>query len=143
MRFAIILVVLVVACGGPATADIAPVERPAGTISFDSGEPSTTIATSSTTAAAAADTDAQASTVTTAEIGATSPDAELVEFEALWLCDAQRQTFDSPGAVDQALNSSLGEAGIGRADYDAFKAGLSENAVARKQILDLFVTDCS
>ncbi len=138
-----LLLVVVVACGGPVSTDNAPAE-PAGTVVPASiGPPTTTSVITSTTFESIAEIDSPESAPTTEELGATGPDAELIEFEALWLCEAQRQTFDSPGAVDETLNARLGETGLARGDYDTFKAGLTDNAVARKQILDLFIANCS
>ena len=146
MKSTTLLLVLVVACGGPAIADNAPIE-PAGTVAPAISESTTTTsATTSTTVESIAETaevDGPEPAQTIEELGATGPDAELIEFEAVWLCEAQRQTFDSPGAADETLNARLGETGIARSQYDTFKAGLTEDAVARKQILDLFIAGCS
>ncbi len=142
MKLALIFMVLLAACGGPATADDAPVGAPSDTVSFQSSATTTTIAMTPTVHAGAEST-APEPPVATIDLEATGPDAELIHFESQWLCEAQRQTFDSPEAVDVALDSSLGETGISRSVYDTFKSGLSENPAARKQILDLFVGNCS
>ena len=143
MKRALILIVFVGACGGPSIAENAPVE-PAGTVSFGSDEPTaTTIAAPSTTVTTVAGVSATEPEPTPERLIATGPDAELIAFEAQWLCDVQRHTFDSPGAVDEALSANLAEAGLDRVRYDGFKEGLSVNAPSRKQVLDLFVQDCS
>ena len=142
MKFAVLLLLLVVACGGTASLDIAPAAS-TGAVPTAPSEPTSTSVVMSTTADSGSEVDAPEPTPIVEGVAATGPDAELIEFEALWLCEAQRQTFDSPGAVDETLNLRLGETGLARADYDTFKAGLSDNAGARKQILDLFVANCS
>ena len=142
MKSTTLLLVLVVACGGPAIADSAGAE-PADTVVPASSESTTTTSATSTIVESIAETDGPEPARTTEALGATGPDAGLIEFEAVWLCEAQRQTFDSPGAVDETLNARLGETGIARSQYDTFKAGLTEDAVARKQILDLFIAGCS
>lgn len=142
MKLALILVVLLAACGGPATADDAPVGAPADPVSFRSSATTTTFAMTSTVPAGAEST-APEPPPARVDLEATGPDAVLIQFESQWLCEAQRQTFGSPEAVDVALDSSLGGTGISRSVYDTFKSGLSENPAARKQILDLFVLNCS
>ena len=143
MKLAWFLIVFVAACGGPAIADNAPIE-PAGTVSFGSDSPTTTtIPASSTTVSTVAGVSATEQAPTPERLIATGPDAELIAFEAQWLCDVQRHTFDSPGAVDEDLSANLAEAGLTRTRYDGFKEGLSADAASRKQVLDLFVQDCS
>ena len=51
-------------------------------------------------------------------------DAPWVEFEARWLCDLQRSTYDDPSDVDAALADRLAEEAIVAEEYAAFKQRL-------------------
>lgn len=75
---------------------------------------------------------------------ATLDDAELllVEFEATWMCDAQRRSSVEPGVVDDARRQALEDSDLSADDYAAFRAALDERVELRQAVLARFVTIC-
>jgi hypothetical protein len=67
---------------------------------------------------------------------------DLVQFEADWVCELQRRTFVSQEAIDEALDENLVGLGIERADYDDFRAELSESQDLRESILFAYEENC-
>lgn len=69
-------------------------------------------------------------------------DSELVRFEAHWVCEVQRRTFQTPEGRDEALLENLGEAGISEADYLAFRERVNLERDLRDSILYSYQETC-
>lgn len=67
---------------------------------------------------------------------------QLVLFEANWVCELQRRTFQSPDAMQQALNDKLVGLGVERATYDAFRAEVNNSQDLRDSILYAYQENC-
>lgn len=67
---------------------------------------------------------------------------EVIAFQADWLCELQRRTFEDLDAADVALNESLASAGLSRSTYDEFLAVLPESQELRDEVLGLFAQRC-
>lgn len=136
MRVLIALVLALSACANPLADD--PVNTPAPTAA--------TVGASTSTTRGAPTTNAPTPTnVPTTSVGVPDDGQEgaLVQFEANWLCDAQRHVYNSPSEVDEALETSLSASAFSRSEYDAFKAMSGTDEAVRKEILALFVEVCS
>jgi len=66
----------------------------------------------------------------------------MTEFHVRWLCELQRRTFPDLATRDAALDETLSDAAIERADYDAFVASLDESEAARMHVRELYVERC-
>lgn len=69
-------------------------------------------------------------------------DSQLVRFEAQWVCEVQRRTFQTPNGRDEALLENLGEAGISEADYLAFRERVNLERDLRDSILYSYQETC-
>ena len=69
-------------------------------------------------------------------------DDAAVRFEAHWQCEVQRQAFDDLGALDETLGVRLGDAGLSRSDYEAFKVRLDESRSLREQVAEEYDAFC-
>ncbi len=69
-------------------------------------------------------------------------DTELVVFEAAWVCELQRRTFESPAAMDEALTENLVNNGLDRAGYDTFRGRVNGEKDLRDWILFEYQTSC-
>ncbi len=67
----------------------------------------------------------------------------LVSFEAAWVCDVQSQTFDSNGAISNALEDRLAEAGIDEQTYGEFRESINQDENLRTAIMASYQTNCS
>ncbi len=67
----------------------------------------------------------------------------LVAFEAAWVCAVQSQTFDTNGAISNALEDRLAEAGIDEQTYGEFRQSLNQNENLRVAIMAIYQADCS
>ena len=65
-----------------------------------------------------------------------------MEFQAKWVCEFQRRTFeDSSGGV-QALTEALDEAEIGQANYSSFLKRLQDSQDLRDVVLYSYQESC-
>ncbi len=67
----------------------------------------------------------------------------LVAFEAAWVCDVQSQTFDSNGAISNALEDRLAEAGIDEQTYGEFRESINQDENLRTAIMASYQVNCS
>ncbi|MEN8040099.1 MAG: hypothetical protein ABFR95_01225 [Actinomycetota bacterium] len=65
-----------------------------------------------------------------------------IELEARWQCDVQRMTFEDLAALDVELGQRISEAGLTRADYNAFKEDLSDSAELRADVSAKYAEYC-
>ncbi len=66
----------------------------------------------------------------------------LVHFEADWVCELQRRTFDSPAAMSASLEDKLAANGLSLADYQAFRGEVSNSQELRDWILFVYQESC-
>ncbi|MGH1504892.1 MAG: hypothetical protein ACRBI6_15150 [Acidimicrobiales bacterium] len=66
----------------------------------------------------------------------------LVHFEADWVCELQRRTFDSPAAMSQTLEEKLAANGLSLADYQTFRGEVSNSQELRDWILFVYQESC-
>lgn len=76
------------------------------------------------------------------DVELTDSEADLVAFEANWVCELQRRTFPSPEAIDDALNDKLNGLGVERAEYDTFRAEVNNSQDLRDSILYAYQENC-
>ena len=76
------------------------------------------------------------------DVELTDSEADLVAFEANWVCELQRRTFPSPEAIDDALNEKLAGLGVERAEYDTFRAEVNNSQDLRDSILYAYQENC-
>lgn len=69
-------------------------------------------------------------------------DSELVRFEASWVCELPRRTFQTPSGRDDALLENLDDAGIAEADYRAFRERANADRDLRDAILYSYQETC-
>lgn len=65
-----------------------------------------------------------------------------VAIEGRWMCDVQRYAFSDLAVLNQALDDRLGDHGLSRAEYEAFKARLETQIELREQVLTEYDAYC-
>ena len=76
------------------------------------------------------------------DVDLTDGEANLVSFEANWVCELQRRTFPSQAAIEDALNEKLAGLGVDRAEYDTFRAEVNNSQDLRDSILYSYQENC-
>jgi hypothetical protein len=72
----------------------------------------------------------------------TSFSDEVVAFEAAWLCDVPRYTFDQAADIEAELDALLAQSEVERAEYDEFKKSLDDDAELRQRVAVAFDDVC-
>jgi hypothetical protein len=76
------------------------------------------------------------------DVELTDGEANLVSFEANWVCELQRRTFPSQEAIEDDLNEKLAGLGVDRSEYDAFRAEVNQSQDLRDSILYAYQENC-
>lgn len=76
------------------------------------------------------------------DVRLSAADSELVRFEAQWVCEVQRRTFQTPSGRDDALLENLGQAGITEAEYLTFRERVNTDRDLRDSILYSYQETC-
>ena len=66
----------------------------------------------------------------------------LVHFEANWVCELQRRTFATPAAMAATLDEQLAANGLTLAEYEGFRAEVSNSQELRDWILYVYQEGC-
>ncbi len=69
-------------------------------------------------------------------------DANLVNFQAKWVCEFQRRTFADQTSGAEALTEALAEAEIAESSYSAFLERLNDNQDLRDLVLFSYQETC-
>ena len=72
----------------------------------------------------------------------TPEELSLVEFEADWVCELQRTTFESNDAISDALDQRLADFGIDEETYGVFREQANQDEGIRAAILSTYRSDC-
>lgn len=67
---------------------------------------------------------------------------EMVDFEAGWMCDAQRLASPDLGVVDSVRAEALANSDMTAETYEAFKRSLDERVDLREAVLARFIEIC-
>ncbi len=76
------------------------------------------------------------------DVELTDEEADLVLFEANWVCELQRRTFPSEEAIEDTLNEKLTGLGVDRSEYDTFRAEVNNSQDLRDSILYSYQENC-
>ncbi len=69
-------------------------------------------------------------------------DSEMVRFEATWICELQRRTFQTQSGREEALQEKLVDSGLSVEDYLAFRARVNADQDLRDSILYSYQETC-
>ncbi|MEZ5226856.1 MAG: hypothetical protein R2710_09305 [Acidimicrobiales bacterium] len=69
-------------------------------------------------------------------------DGAMVRFEATWICELQRRTFQTQDGREEALREKLTDSGLTEDEYHEFRARVNSDQDLRDSILYSYQETC-